>query len=157
MRKGFSLLILLSASAYAEPPVSTHEYARRCVVYYAREHHLDPALVRAVIEVESAWNPGAVSSAGAMGLMQLMPGTARRYGVTHPFWIQENIRAGTAYLADLVALFHGDLRLAMAAYNVGEQPVLARQLDYANKSVYVYVSQVAAKYRAELRQGGRQP
>ena len=65
------------------------EYARRCAAYYVREYHLDPALVRAVIQVESAWNPGAVSSAGAMGLMQLMPATGRRYGARHPFWIHE--------------------------------------------------------------------
>ena len=154
MRKSLWLFVLLGVSAYGGPAVSVREYARRCAAYYAREHGLDPALVRAVIQVESAWNPGAVSSAGAMGLMQLMPATARRYGVTHPFWIHENIRAGTAYLADLVELFHGDLRLAMAAYNVGEQHVLVRQLRYANTHVYLYVSQVATRYRAELRQEG---
>ena len=153
MRKTLSLLMLLSISSYAEPAVSTREYAGRCAAYYAREYHLDPALVRAVIQVESAWNPGAVSRAGAMGLMQLMPGTARRYGAGHPFWIHQNIRAGTAYLADLVALFHGDLRLVMAAYNAGEKQVLARQLGYTNRDVYGYVSQVAKEYRAEL---GRQ-
>lgn len=155
MRKAFFLAISLRAIACAAPPLSVHEYARRCAVHYAREYHVDPALVYAVIDVESSWNPGAVSPAGAMGLMQLMPETARRYGVTHPFWIHENIRAGTAYLANLIALFHGDLRLAMAAYNAGEQPVLARRIDYANKSVYAYVSQVAAQYRTELRQGGQ--
>lgn len=153
MPKAVSLFLLLGASCFAEPAVSVREYARRCAAYYAREHHLDPALVRAVIQVESAWNPGAVSSAGAMGLMQLMPGTARRYGARHPFWIHENIRAGTAYLADLVGLFHGDLRLVMAAYNAGEKHVLARQLGYSNRDVYGYVSQVAKEYRAELRRG----
>jgi len=127
----------------------------RGAAYYAREHHLDPALVRAVIQVESAWNPGAVSSAGAMGHMQLMPATARRYGARHPFWIHENIRAGTAYLAELVELFHGDLRLAMAAYNAGEQHVLARRERYANRDVSSYVSQVATTYRAELRHEGQ--
>lgn len=153
MRKAFCLLILLSASCFAEPAVSVREYARRCAAYYARQYRLDPALVRAVIQVESAWNPGAVSPAGAMGLMQLMPGTARRYGVRHPFWIHENVRAGTAYLADLVELFHGDLRLVMAAYNAGEKHVLARQLGYTNRDVYGYVSHVAKEYRAELRKG----
>lgn len=157
MRKALFLAILWTASAYAAPPLSAYEYARRCVVYYAREYYLDPALVRAVIDVESAWNPGAVSPAGAMGLMQLMPGTAQRYGITHPFWIHENIRAGTEYLAHLIALFHGDLRLALAAYHAGEQPVLACGFDYANKSVYAYVSEVAAQYRTELRQGGHRP
>ncbi len=153
MRKALLLLFLLGASAYAEPPGPVREYARRCAAYYAREYHLDPALVRAVIQVESAWNPGALSSAGAMGLMQLMPATAQRYGAAHPFWIHENIRAGAAYLADLVALFHGDLRLVMAAYNAGEQHILSRRLRYANRNVYFYVSRVATAYRAELRHG----
>lgn len=157
MRKALFLLILFGVSSYAEPALCMREYARRCAAYYAREYHLDPALVRAVIQVESAWNPGAVSSAGAMGLMQLMSETARRYGARHPFWIHENIRAGTAYLADLVQLFHGDLRLVMAAYNVGEKQVLARQLGYTNRDVYGYVSQVAKEYRAELRRRGPEP
>ncbi|HEY3826790.1 MAG TPA: lytic transglycosylase domain-containing protein [Bryobacteraceae bacterium] len=154
MRKAIFLLILFGGSSHAEPALSMREYARRCAAYYAREYHLDPVLVRAVIQVESAWNPGAVSSAGAMGLMQLMPETARRYGARHPFWIHENIRAGAAYLADLVQLFHGDLRLVMAAYNAGEKQVLARQLGYTNRGVYGYVSRIAEEYRAEL---GRKP
>jgi soluble lytic murein transglycosylase-like protein len=65
---------------------------------------------------------------GAMGLMQLMPAAAQHYGAAHPFYIHENVRGGVAYLADLQELFHGDLRLVMAAYAAGEGPVLARGL-----------------------------
>jgi len=60
------------------------EYEERCAGYYARQYGVSPALVRAIIQIESAWQPGVVSSKGAMGLMQLMPATAQHFGVTHP-------------------------------------------------------------------------
>ncbi|MGH9434013.1 MAG: lytic transglycosylase domain-containing protein, partial [Terriglobia bacterium] len=75
------------------------EYEERCASYYARLYGVSPALVRAIIQIESAWQPGVVSSKGAMGLMQLMPATAQHFGVTHPFYIDENVRGGVAYLA----------------------------------------------------------
>jgi len=78
---------------------------------------VDPDLVRAVIEVESAFEPRAVSAKGAMGLMQLMPATARQYGVADPFDPRSNIEAGTRHLRSLLDRF--DLSLALAAYNAG--------------------------------------
>jgi len=97
-----------------------------------------------------------VSSKGAMGLMQLMPATAEHFGVTHPFYIHENVRGGVAYLAELQELFHGDLRLVIAAYAAGERPVLARGLDYSSAEVYTYVQRIGQQYRAELsRKGGK--
>lgn len=155
MHKSFFFLVLFGMSCSAQSLLSARDYSERCATYYAKQHDLDPALVRAVIEVESAWNPGAVSNAGAVGLMQLMPATARRYGATHPFWIHENVRAGVAYLAHLVHLFHGDLRLVMAAYNAGENHIAPQLLSYSNRNVYLYVSRVADVYRAELRRGGK--
>jgi soluble lytic murein transglycosylase-like protein len=155
MRNSLLLLAMFGTSCWAQPILSARDYSERCVAYYARQYDVDPALVRAVIEVESAWNPGAVSSTGAMGLMQLMPTTARRYGATHPFWIDENVRAGVAYLADLLQFFHGDLRLVMAAYNAGENRIAPQLLSYSNRNVYIYVSRVAHVYRAELRRGGK--
>ena len=104
-------------------------------------------LVEAVIEVESGWNPYAVSPKGAVGLMQLMPGTAVRFGVWNRFRIQENIRAGVAYLAWLTRAFDGDLRLVTAAYLVGESPIRSRELAYSSPEVYRYVSRVAELYR----------
>lgn len=131
--------------------LSAHEYSERCANYYAREYGISPELVRAVIQVESGWQPGIVSAKGAMGLMQLMPGTAQQFGVSHPFWIHENVRGGVAYLGQLNSLFRGDLRLVMAAYAAGEQPIRARGLAYSSPEVYSYVQRVADQYRAELR------
>lgn len=85
-----------------------------------------------------------------MGLMQLMPATAAHFGVTHPFDIHENIRGGIAYLAELIGLFHGDLRLVVAAYAAGEKSVVARGLDYSSRDVYEYVQRIAQQYRVEL-------
>jgi len=86
-------------------------------------HQLSPALVKAVIKVESAFDQWAVSSKGAQGLMQLMPFTARRFGVSDPFNARQNIFAGARYLRILLDLFGGDLDLALAGYNAGEGAV----------------------------------
>lgn len=90
----------------------------------AREHNLHPELLHAVVRTESAYNPSAVSSAGAVGLMQLMPGTASRYGVRDSYDPVQNVRGGARYLRDLLDLFEHDLRLALAAYNAGEGAVM---------------------------------
>ncbi len=90
----------------------------------ARSHGVDPALVQAVITAESGFNPNAISRAGASGLMQLMPDTARRYGVQNIFDPVENIHGGVRYLRDLLAMFNGNLRLALAGYNAGENAVI---------------------------------
>ena len=86
---------------------------------HASQHGLRPELVRAVIQVESAFNPRAVSPKGAMGLMQLMPATAKRFGVIDPFNPAENIRAGVSYLRQLLERYDHDEQLALAAYNAG--------------------------------------
>lgn len=87
--------------------------------YESRLTGLDPALVRAVIHAESSFNPVAVSPKGALGLMQLMPATARQWGVADPFSPQQNIRGGTKHLAMLLDRLQGNVRLALAAYNAG--------------------------------------
>ena len=143
-------------SVFAGDPLSVREYEERCANYYARQYGVSPALVRAVIQVESGWEPGAHSPKGAQGLMQLMPATAERFGLIHPFYIHENVRGGVAYLAELQKLFRGDLRLMIAAYHAGERPILTNGLDYSSEEVYTYVQRIAQQYRAELRRrGGR--
>jgi len=96
----------------------------RLISLNARRYNLSPELLHAVIRAESAYDHRAVSSAGAQGLMQLMPATAARYGVTDSFNPAENVRGGAAYLRDLLDMFDQDLPLALAGYNAGENAVL---------------------------------
>jgi len=115
--------------------------------HYAAVYQVPRELVHSIIEVESGWHPRAVSNKGAVGLMQLMPATAVTFGVTNRFEIEQNIRGGVAYLARLLKLFDGDLRLVAAAYLTGENRILPAGLAYSNAEVYQYVSKVARLYR----------
>lgn len=87
-------------------------------------YQVDPKLVHAMIRVESNYDPSAVSSKGAMGLMQLIPATAQRFGVQNPFDPGQNIQGGVSYLKYLLHLFRGNLPLSLAAYNAGEERVI---------------------------------
>ena len=89
----------------------------------AEKHQLSQHLLHAIITVESAYNPQALSRAGAQGLMQLMPATATRFGVSDPYNPYQNIQGGTEYFKYLLGLFENDLKLALAAYNAGENAV----------------------------------
>jgi soluble lytic murein transglycosylase-like protein len=114
----------------------------------ALAQHVPPTLVEAVITQESGGDPSAISSAGAMGLMQLMPGTANAYGVQNPFDPYQNVAGGVAYLHDLLAQYHGDVPLALAAYNAGSGAVA----KYGGIPPYAetrgYVESVTALYHA---------
>jgi soluble lytic murein transglycosylase-like protein len=103
-------------------------------------------LVRAVVERESNWRPCAISPKGAAGLMQLMPTTAQRLRVRDRCSIDQNVSGGVRYLAWLIEKFHGDLRLASAAYYAGEDIVSRRGLAYRNPDVVAYVSRIRATY-----------
>lgn len=106
------------------PTVLTRRPFHQEIVNAARKAGIDPALVHAVIGVESAYNARAVSPKGAVGLMQVIPDTARRYGIENLMDPRHNLRAGTQYLSYLMRIFEGDLRLVLAAYNAGENAVL---------------------------------
>jgi soluble lytic murein transglycosylase-like protein len=147
--------VWLSAFAVrAAEPDNRREFSTRCAAVYAEAYEVPVELIDAIIQVESAWNPLAVSKKGAVGLMQLMPATATRFGVRDRFDIEENIRGGVAYLAWLMHLFRGDLRLAVAAYQVGETRILWRGPAYSSREVFDYVNHVAQLYRAFRRGKG---
>ena len=167
MRGGLKVVIAASARVlvfsilFSMPSVraaraeNAREFSARCAAVYASAFQVPVELVDAIIQVESGWNPYAVSSKGAAGLMQLMPLTALRFGVEDRFDIEENIRGGVAYLAWLIRLFRGDLRLAVAAYQVGESQILSRGLAYSSPEVFQYVSRVAQLYRIMRQQAAR--
>jgi len=111
------------------------------------EHGVSPALVRAVIHQESGEDPSAISDAGAMGLMQLMPGTADAYGIADPFDPEQNVSGGTALLADLLRQYHGNVRLALAAYNAGSAAVARYGGIPPYAETQAYVRDVTALYR----------
>jgi len=109
-------------------------------------HNVDPALVRAVIETESNWNPSAYSRKGAGGLMQLIPSTAQRYGANDVFNPQQNIDAGVSHLKWLLERYNGNLDLALAAYNAGEGAVDRAHGIPAFRETRNYVQKVQDAY-----------
>lgn len=120
--------------------------AERCVQDYAAHYHVSPAFISALIDVESGWNPRAVSERGAMGLMQLMPATARRFGAFDPFNVEQNIAAGTRYVTALMWEFRGDLRLVSAAYYAGDRGIARVRLNCQNPEIVAYVQAVRLRY-----------
>lgn len=119
----------------------------------AKQYGVEEAVVRAIIHAESAFNPNALSRVGAQGLMQLMPATARRFGVGNPFDAGQNIQGGVQYLAWLLKRFNGDLTLAAAGYNAGEGAVDKYNGVPPYKETQRYVQRVgvlAERYRSSL-------
>jgi soluble lytic murein transglycosylase len=112
----------------------------------ADQYGLDPELIRAIIKVESGYNPFAVSGKGAMGLMQLMPETADEMQVGAPFEARENIMGGSRYLRKLLDMFQGDLQLSLAAYNAGPTRVLANGRIPRIAETERYVEKVLQEY-----------
>lgn len=114
----------------------------------ARATRLEPALIHAVISAESGYNPFARSRKGAAGLMQLMPETAKRYGVKNRLDPAQNISGGARYLRDLIRMFNNDLQLAVAAYNAGENAVVrAGNRIPPFRETMTYVPRVMSYYK----------
>ena len=148
-----ALVLFVAANLSAESPKPANPQVSRMAEYYAstyaRHYHVPVPLVRAIIQRESNWQPCAVSTKGAKGLMQLMPATARRLGVRDSCNIEQNISGGVRYLAWLMRLFHNDLRLVAAGYYAGEDIIARRGLSYHNRDVVSYVARIRATYVLE--------
>lgn len=149
----FGLLSLLygcgSAGYLPYAPHALDPNAISSLVNEASTSNRVPAgLVRAVLMAESAGNPSAVSVAGAQGLMQLMPGTSARCGIANPFDATENVECGSSYLKELLARYHGDATLAVAAYNAGPGAVDRYHGVPPYAETRAYVARVISAYRS---------
>lgn len=134
------------AAHAASPALAKKPFAKE-IESVARDSNLDPALVHAIIHVESRHRQDALSPKGAIGLMQVLPTTAQRYGVAAPARsAAENLKAGTRYLQDLMRMFDGKLDLVLAAYNAGEGAVMRYKAIPPYKETRGYVPAVLAKY-----------
>ncbi len=133
-------------SVYAIPPAEVDQV----VVKAAADKQVDPKLVHSIIQVESGYDPNAVSRKGAMGLMQLIPDTARRFGVNNPFDPVQNVQGGVTYLKYLLDMFKGDVTLSLAAYNAGENSVLRSGGVPAFRETQDYVRKVNSLYSGEV-------
>ena len=120
---------------------------QRAVRRAAEQHHVHPALLLAVMKAESSFNPIVVSKAGAVGLMQLVPETAMRHGVQNLYDTNENVAGGARHLRYLLDRFHGNTRLALAAYNAGERKVERYKQIPPYKETRHYVQKVLSYYR----------
>jgi len=131
--------ILTAFSSATQTDDAERQTIYNAILDAANRYNLDPNLIRAVMRTESNFNPNVVSSSGAMGLMQLMPGTAASLGVTDPFDIVQNIDGGARYLRKMLDLFDGDEELALAAYNAGAGAVRRHGgiPPYAETTAYV--------------------
>ena len=134
-------------------PTLSSSMLNETILLNSSKHSLSPALVHAVIRAESAYNPNAVSSKGAMGLMQLMPGTASLLQVSNPYDPEENVSGGVRYLRYLLDRFGGNLELALAAYNAGEARVLRESRIPRISETQQYVRKVIRFYKDLSREG----
>jgi soluble lytic murein transglycosylase-like protein len=142
-------------SSYVRGQPFTQQEIDAAIDQAASRHNVDPSLVRAVIKVESNFNPNAVSRKGAMGLMQLMPQTARQLNVVNPFDPQQNVDAGVRHLKKLMESYGGDVKLSLAAYNAGAGavsrsagiPHFGETRNYVKRITQLYYGGAASGYR----------
>jgi len=150
----YKLMVITGVEAEkSRPDIAAGNFANKArfekiINEVANTYGVDQALLHAVITVESGYSPNVVSRKGARGLMQLMPVTARRYGVEDSLDPMQNLHGGTQYLRDLLKLFNSDVSLALAAYNAGENAVLkhGRRIPPFRETTR-YVPRVLAFYK----------
>ena len=149
-RTGRLVRIIVAPPAVREnsgkPPAEVHEI----IVEKAKEHDLDPLLIHSMIQVESNYNAYATSPKGAQGIMQLIPATARRFGVSNSYDVRDNISGGVRYLRFLMDLFQNE-NLAVAAYNAGEEAVIRYGGVPPYRETQNYVRLVGDRYREAKR------
>jgi len=145
----------LSAAAAVKPLLApapmatalTRQGLNQVVSGAGERHQIDPDFINSVIRAESGFHQNAVSKKGAQGLMQLMPGTAARYGVANPYDVAQSIMGGTRYLKDLLQMFNGRIDLALAGYNAGENAVIKHGYTVPPyEETRNYVRLITAKY-----------
>jgi soluble lytic murein transglycosylase len=144
MKLPLVIALLITAPIARSQTLQSQEES--CVNRYAIHYRVPREFLAALIDIESNWNPHAVSNKGAKGLMQLMPATAVRFGAFDPFNPEQNIAAGTRYVTSLMWEFHGDLRLVAAAYYAGDYWIDRKALNYRNPDVIAYVERVRRQY-----------
>jgi soluble lytic murein transglycosylase-like protein len=155
MRSAGVLLILIWASSCLAS--ESRQQAEYYVDTYARHYGLPIEFVRAIVEQESGWHRRALSPKGAVGLMQLMPDTAKDLGVADPRDLNQNVSGGIRLLTWLTKRFHGDLRLVAAAYYAGTGVVDARGLKYANPDVVTYVASIRSRVERQTQSRSANP
>ena len=146
------VVIFWSGVGWARSPATqTRAEAEYYAAAYANHYKVPINLVRSIIQQESGWQPCVTSTKGAMGLMQLMPQTASRFGVANRCDARENIAGGVRYLAWLDQRFAGDYRLTVAAYYAGEKVIDRKGLSCGDPDVIAYVRRVRATYQQQQR------
>lgn len=149
-----SFMLLSLTSCMASNQDQSRLEAEYYVAAYAHHYDVPVEFVRAMVDQESGWQWCPVSPKGAVGLMQLMPETARRLKVRNRCDVNQNVSGGVRYLAWLMSQFHGDLRLVAAAYYAGEGNIQSRGLNYSNRDVVSYVMGVRRRFEREKRLRG---
>jgi soluble lytic murein transglycosylase-like protein len=154
---GLLMLLFFDCQCWGGTRAARQE-AEYYVAAYARHYGVPVEFVRALVEQESGWHRCAISRKGAVGLMQLMPDTAKKLNVRNRCDVRQNVSGGVRHLARLMEKFHGDLRLVAAAYYAGERVIEARGLEYANPDVVGYVASIRARVerKRESRSGSVQ-
>jgi soluble lytic murein transglycosylase-like protein len=147
----FILSLLFGGNCFAQAKTDNRAAAEYYLAAYANHYGVPLDFARALVEQESGWQICPMSVKGAVGIMQLMPRTAFRFGVRDRCDLRQNISGGIRYLAWLMNKFHGELRLVAAAYYAGAGAVERRGLAYSNRDVVTYVASV--RQRVEQRKG----
>jgi soluble lytic murein transglycosylase-like protein len=146
VKKGFAVLLFLTV-VLCVAAADLRKLYDPVVKRVSGKHRIDPALVHVIIEAESNYDVFAISDKGAMGLMQLMPATARQYGVNNVFDPAQNIEGGVRYLKDLVKLYDGQTKLVLAAYNAGQEAVKKYKGVPPYAETKAYIAEIMRNYQ----------